>query len=170
MDDHVLGLEVLLVPLSDILEGLLVVLLKSVVPARVSVRFVLPVFILVLDLWGDDVVRGEESPGGVVGHVELQESVVTSHEEVSSVTADDIPDSLADREILEPSASHDHAGEVVSLAVHVERRIYDFQVADVLVLVLLEGEVGVNDDPVEVHLLVVLDVHLAELFISVLRR
>lgn len=154
--DHGVGREVLVGPLSQVLEGGSLALLKSGVLAGVVVGLEFVGGIESLDLLVDRLsVCGEESPGAAVEHVGVELSLAIVQSQSSSVHSDDVSDSLDDGEIFESLGVQDEGGVVAGvsgalLLLEVERGVHDLEGADVSLLVGLVGEGGINDGGVEV--------------------
>ena len=83
-------------------------------------------------------------------HGDVELSAVVVHTEGSSMETDDITGSEDDGEILESLGVHDDAGVVGTLGSSVEGWVDNLQGANVEFGVDLVGEVGVDDDTVDV--------------------
>jgi hypothetical protein len=94
-------------------------------------------------------IRWEEAPGSVVLEVNVELAFVVVESERGAMDADDVSNSVDNREVLEAAGIQDDGGVVSGLGA-VQARVDNFEGADEAALVDFVGEGGINDNTVNV--------------------
>ena len=111
---------------------------------------------------------GEEGPGAVPVHGDVELTVVAPHAEGGSVETDNVTETEHDGEVLEALGVHDDGGVIATLGAGVEGGVGNLEGAHIQLAVDLVGEASVDDDTVDVLGLDGAERSLAELDVVVL--